>query len=71
MTDSSNCFQNILLATDFSDAAAVAVDCAVKIARRCGAKLTVAHVVSDILASLAVSDFREFINGHRNSFVFS
>lgn len=59
MTDSSNCFQNILLATDFSDAAAVAVDSAARIARRCEAKLTIVHVVPDAVVSYAMLDYAE------------
>ena len=57
MTDSLHCFQNILLATDFSDAAAVALDTAVEVARRCEARLTVAHVVPDAAISLAMPDY--------------
>lgn len=57
MTHPSNCFQNILLASDFSQSAAVAQDTAIKIARRCGAKLTIAHVVPDAATSLAMHDY--------------
>ncbi|HEX7378593.1 MAG TPA: universal stress protein [Pirellulales bacterium] len=55
MNRSSMSFQNILLATDFSDVAEVALQSAVKIARRCEAKLTIAHVVPDAVTALAVS----------------
>ncbi len=57
MTKLSKCFENILVATDFSDAAGAAVDTAVPIARRCGAKLTFAHVVPDAAASLAMANY--------------
>lgn len=57
MTDSPKCFRNILLATDFSEAAAPALDTAIKIARSCGAKLAVVHVVPDAAANYAGLDY--------------
>lgn len=57
MIETLTSFHNILLATDFSDAAAIPVNTAVTIARRCDAKLTVAHVVPDAATSLAVSAY--------------
>jgi universal stress protein E len=57
MTASNRCFQNILLGTDFSDAAAIGVDTAFNLAQRCGAKLTVAHVVPEASASFAMIDY--------------
>lgn len=57
MNVSPSLFQNILFATDFSDAAAVGLDTAVKVARRYGAKLTIAHVVPDAATSLAMVDY--------------
>lgn len=57
MTDSPNCFRNVLLATDFSEAAAPALETAIKIARACRAKLIVAHVVPDAAANYARLDY--------------
>lgn len=57
MTDSSTSFHKILLATDFSDAAVMPTESAAKIAQRCEAKLTIAHVVPDAATTLAVSAY--------------
>lgn len=57
MSVTPNLFQNILFATDFSDAATVGLEMAVKVARSCGAKLTVVHVVPEAAASLAMVDY--------------
>lgn len=57
MTASTPCFQNILLGTDFSDAAAIGLDTAINLAQRRGAKLTVAHVVPEASASFAMIDY--------------
>ncbi|HQU47333.1 MAG TPA: universal stress protein [Pirellulales bacterium] len=50
-------FQNILLATDFSESAATGLETAVSLARQCGAKLTVAHVIRDVSVSFAMLDY--------------
>lgn len=55
--NAANCFQNLLVATDFSDPAAVAMESAVALARQSGAKLTVVHVIRDIPGVFATFDY--------------
>ena len=50
-------FRNILVATDFSESAAVALKTAVSLARHCDAKLTVANVIRDVSVSFAMLDY--------------
>jgi nucleotide-binding universal stress UspA family protein len=54
MFESEHPYRNILVATDFSKAAAAALETAVWTARRWQAKLTVVHVVRSVLDSIAV-----------------
>jgi universal stress protein E len=50
-------FQNILLATDFSECAAFGLRTAVALARKLEAKLTLAHVVRDLPGAFATFDY--------------
>src|SRR5579863_183358 len=50
-------FQNILLATDFSECAAVGLKTAVALAQKLEGKLTLAHVVRDVPAAFASFDY--------------
>lgn len=54
MLESEHPYRNILVATDFSKAAAAALETAAWSARRWQAKLTVVHVVRSVLDSIAV-----------------
>lgn len=53
----TSCFQNILMATDFSDCATAGVKSAVSLARKFHAKLTLAHVVHPVDGTLAMMDY--------------
>jgi universal stress protein E len=57
MNAARHSFKNILLATDFSASAGVALDAAVELARRTQAKLTALNVVRDVPASFAMVDY--------------
>ncbi|HET6883962.1 MAG TPA: universal stress protein [Pirellulales bacterium] len=50
-------FRNVLCATDFSESAAAGLKMAVALARRCRAKITLAHVVRDVPMSFAMLDY--------------
>ncbi len=50
-------FQNILMATDFSECARAGVETAVTIAGKFGAKLTLAHIVRDVPGAFATFDY--------------
>ena len=50
-------FQNILLATDFSECASVGLKTAAALARKLEAKLTLAHVVRDLPGAFATFDY--------------
>jgi universal stress protein E len=53
----SSYFQNILMATDFSECAGTAVEMGVLIARKFGGKLTLAHAIRDVPGSFATFDY--------------
>ncbi|MGH7140556.1 MAG: universal stress protein [Pirellulales bacterium] len=57
MNTSSCHFQNILIATDFSECAGEALKTAVALASKLGAKLTLAHVVRDLPGTFATFDY--------------
>ena len=57
MNTSPSHFRNILVATDFSECAGEAVKTAVALARKLGAKLTLAHVVRDLPGVFATFDY--------------
>lgn len=57
MNTSSCHFQNILVATDFSECAGEALKTAVALARKLRAKLTLAHVVRDLPGAFATFDY--------------
>ncbi|HWB12628.1 MAG TPA: universal stress protein [Pirellulales bacterium] len=54
---SASYFQNVLMATDFSDCARAGLETAVSLARKFGGKLTFAHAVRDVPAAFATFDY--------------
>lgn len=50
-------FHNILVVTDFSPSAAVALETGLSLAAHCGAKLTVAHAIRDVSVAFAMLDY--------------
>jgi len=58
MSVADTCFKNILVATDFSAFADAALSQAVWLARQCGARITVAHVIDDLRRAAHVTSYK-------------
>jgi len=71
ISDGQDCYQKILVAIDFSPHSDAALNQAVWLARKCGAKVVLAHSIPDIREALCGTSYEgrlDFLYGEGNAF---